>query len=148
MEDDLIESNRGLVKSIVQKFKPRNANQFDEYEQAGLIGLFKAIRKFDPTKGKLSTYAFYYIAGEIREYIAQEKFHMYKPYEVLLKKCYKIQERIYECIDTLSEIENSILEMRIKGYSFSEIGKIHGRDKSWANAEYRKLLKRIISINV
>ena len=46
--DDLIEKNMGLVVSVVNSFKPQNYTERDDYIQAGRIGLWKALRKYNP----------------------------------------------------------------------------------------------------
>lgn len=45
----------------------------DDYIQEGMIGLWKALRKFDPSRGvKFSTFAVVCILGEIRSHIRRE----------------------------------------------------------------------------
>ena len=64
--DDLIEKNMGLVVSVVNSFKPRNQTEREDYVQAGRIGLWKALKKYDRSKGAvLSTYAWNPIRWEI-----------------------------------------------------------------------------------
>ena len=66
---DMITGNLRLVLSIVQRFAGRKANP-DDLFQVGCIGLMKAIRNFDPTKGvRFSTYGVPMIAGEVRRYL-------------------------------------------------------------------------------
>ena len=65
----LIESNLGLVRSIVTKFLNIGYER-DDLFQLGSIGLIKAIYKFDPTFNvKFSTYAVPMIIGELRRYL-------------------------------------------------------------------------------
>ena len=65
----LIESNLGLVRSIVTKFLNIGYER-DDLFQLGSIGLIKAIYKFDPTFNvKFSTYAVPMILGEIKRYL-------------------------------------------------------------------------------
>ena len=52
----LIEGNLRLVLSVIQRFEKRGESP-DDLFQVGCIGLMKAIRNFDPTKGvRFSTY--------------------------------------------------------------------------------------------
>lgn len=58
-----------LVYSIINKYK--NFDQEDLY-QVGMIGLMKAQKNFDTTQDtKFSTYAYYYILGEVNNYITE-----------------------------------------------------------------------------
>ena len=61
-----IEKHLGLVHLCCQRFRKRGI-EYDDMFQSGCIGLTKAAKNFDPTKGvKFSTYAVPAILGEIR----------------------------------------------------------------------------------
>ena len=65
----LIENNLGLVRHIVKRFAGRGYDMEDLF-QIGVIGLMKAIDKFDLSLGlKFSTYAVPMIIGEIRRFL-------------------------------------------------------------------------------
>lgn len=126
MENELIEANRGLVKSIVtNNFNIKNSTEFEELEQAGLIGLMKAMRKYDAAKGLFSTYAHYYILGEINDFIRREK------YVHINRNCVPIERKqallpvdiivIDDYLDDLSEDERIIIDLRLENYTFAEI---------------------------
>ena len=143
-ENILIEDNRGLVKTIVQHFKPRNKTEFDEYEQAGLIGLMRAIRKHDPNKGKLSTIAFYYITGEISKYIKQEKKNIGIGGMDLELICYNRKLDFSDYFANLNNTERQVIDLKVEGYTFKEIGeKMGGYTGSWANFIYQNIIKTI-----
>lgn len=147
-EDRLIAENRGLVKTIVRQFNPKNRNEFEEYEQAGLIGLLKAIRKHDANKGKLTTIAFYYITGEISRYIKKEKKSIGLGGFELDKLCCVTKFSVNDYLTKLTPVEQQIIDMRVKGYTFKEIGSIlGGYSRGWANNVYRNLIKRIVVEN-
>lgn len=68
IRDELIENNTKLVRNIANKFNPEDEDVFSE----GMIGLIKAINKFDPSKNnKFSTYAYHYIRGAILDYYSR-----------------------------------------------------------------------------
>lgn len=145
-EQDLIESNTGLVISIAKHFKPRNPTELDEYVQLGRIGLLKAIRKYDPEKSKLSTYAWYYIHGEISKHITSESRRVHTVELTDHAQDYDT-ENILECFpNTLTEIESEIINMRLKNHSFAEIGKFFGRTRFWANKNYNEALNKIRNV--
>ncbi len=67
--EKLLELNRGLVVSLARRFLSRGA-EAEDLIQLGSIGLFKAARSFDETRGvAFSTYATPLILGEIRKYL-------------------------------------------------------------------------------
>ena len=70
--EELLVKNAPLVRSIAQRFIGRGTD-FEDLVQIGTIGLFKAIRTFDPERGcAFSTYAVPLIFGEIRRHIRDD----------------------------------------------------------------------------
>ncbi|MCM1113461.1 MAG: SigB/SigF/SigG family RNA polymerase sigma factor [Muribaculum sp.] len=68
----LIENNLGLVHHIVRRFAGRGYEAEDLF-QVGVIGLMKAIDKFDLKLGlKFSTYAVPMITGEIKRFLRDD----------------------------------------------------------------------------
>ncbi|MRI83754.1 MAG: RNA polymerase subunit sigma [Nitratiruptor sp.] len=69
----IILENTALVKKVASKifFKlPKDSGiEFDELVNTGIIGLIKAIDKFDKSKARFSTYAYIKIRGEILDYL-------------------------------------------------------------------------------
>lgn len=70
--EELIESNLGLVHCIVRRFLNRGQEAEDLF-QVGVIGLIKAIDKFDCSFDvKFSTYAVPMIQGEIKRFLRDD----------------------------------------------------------------------------
>ena len=73
-EAKLVELNAGLVKSIAVKFRGRGI-EYEDLIQIGSIGLVKAIRSFDASRGfAFSTYAVPLIVGEIKRTLRDDGF--------------------------------------------------------------------------
>lgn len=88
--EELIKTNLGLVRSIALRFKDRGVD-YDDLMQIGSIGMLKAIRSFDMSKGTVfSTYAVPLIIGEIRKYMRDDGLikvsRIYKQQSALLMK--------------------------------------------------------------
>ena len=65
-KEEMIEKNYGLVHACANKFRGRGV-EYDDLFQAGCIGLIKAAKNFDPSRGfAFSTYAVPVILGEIK----------------------------------------------------------------------------------
>ena len=70
--EKLIETNKGLIWSIVRRFKDRGV-EIDDLYQIGVLGFIKSIKKFDTKFDvRLSTYAVPYIMGEIKRHIRDD----------------------------------------------------------------------------
>ena len=71
-ESELVEKNYGLVRSLAVRFLYRGVD-FEDLCQIGSIGLLKAIRNFDVSRGVMfSTYAVPVIIGEIRKFLRDD----------------------------------------------------------------------------
>jgi RNA polymerase sporulation-specific sigma factor len=70
----IVEKNLGLVGSICKRYLNTNY-EYEELFQVGCIGLTKAVKDFDVTKGfEFSTYAVPKITGEIRRFIRDDNY--------------------------------------------------------------------------
>ena len=70
---NIIETNSGLLWSIVKRFLGRGYDS-EELYQIACIGFIKAIKRFDTSYDvKLSTYAVPYILGEIKRFIRDNR---------------------------------------------------------------------------
>ena len=68
----LVSENTGLVRSVALRFSGRGVD-FDDLCQIGHIGMIKAIRNFDLSRGtRFSTYAVPLIIGEIKRFLRDD----------------------------------------------------------------------------
>ena len=131
IRDTLVTQNVGLIYMVLKRFSNRGAEQEDLF-QIGVIGLLKAIDKFDLSRElSFSTYAVPMIIGEIRRFlrddgmlhvsrqikdnarkiaIAKENFkkeHKYDPtLQELMKATELTSEEILAAIEASSEVES------------------------------------------
>lgn len=71
-EEKLVQMNSGLVNGIAHRFRGRGCD-FEDLVQIGNIGLLKAIRSFEVSRGNaFSTYAVPLIIGEIRRFLRDD----------------------------------------------------------------------------
>lgn len=97
----LIKANRKLVYNIAKKYYPITDLTSDDIYQLGLIGMSKAIEKFDFARGiKFSTYATYWIKQSISRGMKKALEEIDQPIHTkLLKK---------QFIDLKKELENTL----------------------------------------
>ncbi|WP_433573611.1 SigB/SigF/SigG family RNA polymerase sigma factor [Streptomyces sp. CA-251247] len=76
----LIEMNLSLVDFVVRRFRNRGDGEREDITQVGMIGLIKAIDRFDLTRGVVfSSYAIPCIEGEIKRYFRDSTWAVHVP---------------------------------------------------------------------
>ena len=95
--DRLILSYLPLVKSIAFGFNGYDVDVKDLFDQ-GVVGLIKAIDRYDPTRGRLSTFARHFILGEILCYLNknQKLLHLPSPLRRAVNKFCRALRRLGE----------------------------------------------------
>lgn len=95
--DRLILSYLPLVKSIAFRFKDYDLDVKDCFNQ-GVIGLIKAIDRYDPTRGRLAAFAHRFILGEVLCYLNKnQKFlHLPSPLRRAVNRFCRIRKRLGE----------------------------------------------------
>lgn len=90
----LAEKHLPLVGMLVKRF-PGEGNREELYQQ-GVVGLMKALRRFNPDRGtSFSTYAAAMILGEMRMLRRQEAIlHIPRPEEELRRRIHQAESRL------------------------------------------------------
>ncbi len=128
IDDDLLKLNEKLVYSIINEYS-KGDNKEDLY-QVGMMAVIKAAKKYNENKNtKFSSYAYYYIKGEILKYLresnsirpSKDVISLYKKILLLKETIYKTSGKLItneEISKTLSlpsekiyEIENACLKV-------------------------------------
>jgi len=107
--DALVESNTGLIYMVLKRFMHRGYEQEDLF-QIGVIGLIKAIDKFDLSlELSFSTYAVPMIIGEIRRFLRDDgMLHVSRQIKDNARKIAVVKEnwkKNYNCEPTILELE-------------------------------------------
>ena len=75
-EEELVLNNQGLIRYLVNQFKPK-PSEFEDMCQIAEIGMIKAAKTFKGSKNvKFATYAATCIKNEIRMFLRKEKKHL------------------------------------------------------------------------
>ena len=69
LEENLIRKHYGLVVSQALKFIGSDKQLLEDYIQVGLIGLLKAVRKYDKDRSRFSTFATTCIKNELINFV-------------------------------------------------------------------------------
>jgi RNA polymerase sigma-B factor len=81
LREQLIESYRPLVRAILKRMDGRGD---EDLEQVALLGLVKAVDRFDPSSGnRFTTFAYPTVIGEIKRY-RRDRSHLIRPHRALI----------------------------------------------------------------
>lgn len=64
--------NSNLVRKIAWSFSTSTGCDFDDLYQEGMIAYLEALKTYDQAKGRLSTYMWWCISNQLKNYIKQE----------------------------------------------------------------------------
>jgi RNA polymerase sigma-B factor len=79
IRDELVFSHLGMVRQLASRFSNRS-EALDDLVQVGIIGLIKAIDRFDPGRGvEFSSFAVPTIVGEIKRHFRDKSWAMRVP---------------------------------------------------------------------
>lgn len=121
-KNKLVESNLRLVASIARKYIGKSSLSFLDLVQEGNLGLYKAVDKFDLSKGfKFSTYATYWIRQAISRAIADQSRTIRTPVHVVeaLSKISKTKAELYQTLGR--EPSNEEIAEKIEGLTAEKI---------------------------
>ena len=148
LEEKLIHENYGLVVSQALCFL--DDNNFEDYIQAGLIGLLKAIRTYDENKAKFSTFASVCIRNAISTLNKKVKKLGSQNLRGVLEhdKIYNSKENIEHYLpDFLSEEHKFIIKLKIQGYTNAEIGSFMSCTKKDIKCKIEIIIKLLQEYN-
>ena len=146
LEQQLILDNIRAVVAQALNFKPNAVVDIDDYKQEGLIALLKAIRKHNPNRGKLVTYAWKAIYRAIAR--TQKRFSdkNKKDIDISLLTSKNIDDYC-DFLPELTEEEFTIVMMRAYGYTLLEIGESLKKTKQSVHIILKKIRDKIQNSN-
>ncbi len=108
MDNNTVVEYRKLIYSIAKKYS-YNENDLEDLYQVGNIGLYNALKNYKKDSGtKFSTYAHFYIKGEILKYVRENKLIKVNIENTkLLRSINKVKEyltQVKERVPSLEEI--------------------------------------------
>ena len=150
--EDQIEQNMGLVVSVVNSFNPKSDEERDEYIQAGRIGLWKALQKYDPDRGcKFSPFARNPIRWEIIKTINNgKKYNNQADLNNVIIGFLEVcsDDDFWEYMpDILTSEEKKVIELRCMGHNFTEICKEIGRGRHYTKKLFMSAVEKLRDTN-
>ncbi|MFI6092854.1 SigB/SigF/SigG family RNA polymerase sigma factor [Streptomyces sp. NPDC051218] len=128
----LIEMNLSLVHYVAGRYRNRGNGQLEDIVQVGIVGLIKAIDRFDIDRGfEFVSFAVPYILGEIKRYFRDTSWAVHVPRRLqeLRLQLVKSQERlsstlgreptVTELASDLSVTEDQVLEVIVAANGYA-----------------------------
>ena len=148
LEEKLVQDHYGLVISQALAFF--EDQYFEDYVQVGLIGLLKAIIRYDYSKSDFASYANICIANSISKLNKKlDKYGLRNSTNVEETK--EIQARTetvkYKLPEFLLEEEKFILNCRFQGYTNSEISGFIGCGKEDVRCKVEQIITKLKARN-
>jgi RNA polymerase sigma-B factor len=96
--DVIVAAYQGLAYSLAARFSQRGV-EIDDLNQVALIGLLKAVERFDPDRGaELTTFATATILGELKRYLRDRAWSVRLP-----RRIHDLHLRAQQTIDELTQ---------------------------------------------
>jgi len=159
LEELLVQQHYGLVVSQALSFCGRTS-LLDDYIQVGLIGLLKAIRKYDEAKAKFSTFASVCIKNELINF-SNRSLKRNKKVKIMYntdlvsnlsenaKYYYLDKEHLFEIEHALLTKEQKlILKRKLENHSNREIAEEIGCSKGSLKNKFRQIIKLLREAHV
>ena len=153
LEEQLIQKHYGLVVSQALTFVSNDRGALEDYIQVGLIGLLKAVRKYDETRAKFSTFASACIKNELINF-SNRSLKKNKKVKIMYntdlvsnlsddaKYYYLEKEKLFEIEHSLLTKEQSlILKRKLENYSNREIAEEIGCSKGSLKNKFKQIIK-------
>ncbi|MEU7335667.1 RNA polymerase sigma factor SigF [Streptomyces sp. NPDC007074] len=132
----LIEMNMSLVRFAAGRFRSRGPDEMEDIVQVGMIGLIKAIDRFELTREvEFTTFAIPYIVGEIKRFFRDTSWAVHVPRRLqearilLAKATEELRTRLgrtptvkeLAVLMCLSEVEVNEARLASNGYSSTSL---------------------------
>lgn len=132
----LIEMNMSLVRFAAGRFRSRGPQEMDDIVQVGMIGLIKAIDRFELTREvEFTSFAIPYIVGEIKRFFRDTTWAVHVPRRLqearvqLARATEELRSRldrmptVRELSELMSLSEDEVIEARLaaNGYNSSSL---------------------------
>jgi len=148
---ELLYQNQGIVHKICSLYF-YNRDEKEDYKQELIIQLWKAFPSFN-NKSKFSTWMYRVCLNAaidiVRKEKIQPKFVKYDHHDITMPHDSKSelndnQEKLYQAINKLSDIDKAIITLYLEEFSYKEIAEIIGISESNTGVKINRIKSLIL----
>lgn len=148
---ELLYQNQGIVHKICSLYF-NNRTEKEDYKQELIIQLWKAFPSFN-NQSKFSTWMYRVCLNAaidiIRKEKSQPKFVQYDNYNFNIiseskNETSEKQEKLYQAINMLSDIDKAIITLYLEDFSYKEIAEIIGISESNTGVKINRIKSLIL----
>lgn len=152
LEEQLILKHYGLVVAQALRFIGNDKQLIEDYIQVGLIGLLKAVRKYDENRSRFSTFATTCIKNELINFVNRSvkkdrKLKVIYNTDLLLTLSEKYVAEKSDCFEAISDLltdeQKLIVTKKIQSYTDAEISEIIGCSRLSLRTKIRTIIDTI-----
>lgn len=144
-QKQFVEQNHNLIYSFCKKY---NLN-VDEWYGVAAIALCKAAIRYDNKTYKFSTFAYIVMRNDVRIEMRKNRKNVYGFIDDMeselsnIEDTFNIEDDIYykEFLDKYDK--EHIMQLKLRGYTNSEIGQMIGRSRDYVGRKLKKIKKEI-----
>ena len=107
--------NINLIRKIAWSFQKSTHLEYDDLFQEAAFAYLKAMKKYNPKKGAITTYSFYCMTSHLKNYVKkQNQYNLNIAFDEEITPLMSVSNYIKELPIDAKEIVNLILEQPLK----------------------------------
>lgn len=119
LRNELIQENQNLARKVAHKFVGQCSESYEDLEQIAVLGLIKAVERFDPGKGNaFSSFAVPFIRGSILHFLRDHGRTVSVPR--VWQETYQAVKRKQKSLEVASE-KKALKELNISEQNWTQI---------------------------
>lgn len=126
-KEELFNQNTGLAYHVAQKYKTNYQDELEDIKQVALMGLWKAILKYDG-RAKLSTFACFCIQNEINQYLRSARKNNMEHLEQLFYNNITLGDTLQDEKNQIEDAEQKLDDEIAKGFLEKALSNLNSRD--------------------
>ncbi len=136
--NEMITQNLPLIRSVTKRYYiSNNVFTFEDMVNTGVLGLLKNLQKYDPSRGKLSTFITVCVKNDLLKFLKKHN-QIFSTQRLSSNLEYTVPDGASDYVDKEDDETKEIVRMKVEGYTVKEIAKIINKPSSFVYTKIRK----------